>query len=37
MIETLQGVSKVSLVHKNEGLKEKKEDVDINYVVFWCF
>lgn len=36
MIESLQGVTKVSLVHKNGGLKEKK-DVDINYVVFWSF
>lgn len=37
MIESLQGVTKVSLAYKNGGLKGKKEDVDINYVIFWCF
>lgn len=37
MIESLEGVTKVSLAHKSGGLKEKKEVLYMNYVVFCCF
>ena len=34
MTDSLQEVTKVSPVHENESLKEEKEAVVINYVVF---
>lgn len=37
MTDSLQEVTKVSLVHENGSLKEEKETVVINYVVFLVF